>query len=141
MAFMTRLTKAFKGRVQSRSITVNVAALTASAVSQVIADAGGALPAGAVVIARQINLTEVFAGGGASAATFDIGGTVNADGIADGADVFTGAALVKSAGTDGILPAGDYGAQTLGVVVTSDVDVDTLTTGAAVVTIWFVIPS
>jgi hypothetical protein len=140
MSFYTRLMKAFKGRVQSRSITVNTTVLTASAVSQVIADPAGALPSGAVVIARQTNLSEVFAGGGASSAEFDLGGTDD-DAIADGVNVFTGAALAKVAGTDGVLPAGDYGGQTLGVKVTSDVNVDTLTTGAAVVTFWFVLPS
>jgi hypothetical protein len=140
MSFLTRLTKAYKGRVQSRSITVNVAALTAAAVSQVIADPAGDLPAGAVVVGRQVNLTEVFAGGGASSAVFDAGGTDD-NAVIAAEDVFTGATLGKKSGTDGVLPTGVFGGETLGVKVTSDVDVNTLTTGAAVVTFWFVLPS
>ena len=110
--------------------------LTAAAVSESV-EFDSAIPAKALILARWIDLDEVFAGGGATAATIDFGlKTTDADGYFDGEDVFTGASLgYKSVpGTLGALVSGGAAeiyatAQTPIITVISDVNVDTLTSG------------
>jgi len=111
--------------------------LTAAATSEAV-DFDSALPAGAVILGREITVTTPFSGGGASAATVDVGGT-DTDAIVDGEDVFTGATTPK-AGTSGINPNGFLGGQTLKATVTSDVNVGTLTAGDITVKVAYFVP-
>jgi len=109
--------------------------LTASATSESF-NFGSAIPAKAIVTAAWFDLDEVFAGGGASSAVVDVGDGTDADGYVDNEDVFTGATLGQRStpttapvllDSNGVDIAG--GARTPAVLITSDVNVDTLTTG------------
>jgi hypothetical protein len=125
-------------RVATKQVTV--ADLTLGALSQLV-DFDAALPAGAWVVGREITITTPFSGGGATAATVDLGGkAVDEDAVVDGADVFTGAATPK-AGTSGINPTGMLGGQTPTITVTSDVNVDTLLAGDVTVKLLYFVPA
>ena len=74
------------------SATITTADLTAAAVTQAVTLSED-IPAGAIVIGCYMNLTEVFAGGGAGSCTADFGDQADPDGWFDGEVVFTGAPL------------------------------------------------
>lgn len=109
--------------------------LTAAATTQVVTL--GILPPNCRLLSRELNGT-VFSGGGTAAASVDIGGT-DADGIVDGADIFTGATLPKR-GTDGVLGAdfcGDFGGQTITATFIADTTVAAFTAGSLEITLIF----
>lgn len=114
---------------------VTVADLTTAGVSQSF-DFSDAIPKKALVVAAWPRLDVVFAGGGASSAVVDVGDGTDVDGYVDNEDMFTGAALGQRT-TPATAPAlldgnpVDIGAtaRTPTVAITSDVNVDTLTTG------------
>ena len=134
------------------SATITTADLTAAAVTQAIT-LSEQIPAGAIVIGCYLNLTEVFAGGGAGSCTADFGDQADADGWYDGEDVFTGAALGFKTipGTTGVYldggaspvarpPAIDCQAlkRPIVVTITSNVNVKLLTTGSLGVNVFYV---
>ena len=95
------------------------------------------IPAKAVVLSAWFDLAEVFNGGGASAATVEVGDGTDADGYVDGEDVFTGGTLGQRstpvAAAPALLDGNGFdiadGARTPTVAITSDVNVSTLTQG------------
>lgn len=122
---------------------VTVADLTASAVSEAF-NFTDAIPKKAMVVGSWFRLDVVFAGGGASSAVVDVGDGTDPDGYVDNEDVFTGATLGQRT-TPTTAPALlnenglDIGgaARTPTVKITSDVDVDQLTTGEVTVFILY----
>lgn len=80
---------------------------------------GAALPAGAVVVAHEVDITTLFSGGAASAVTCDVGGT-DVDAIVNALDVFTGAATGKLTGALGVHSRGLFSAEQLVVSFTPD---------------------
>lgn len=128
MPSLNRLNKAFDARPKRRTLTVVVADLTASAVSQSF-DIGAAMPAGAIIMGTWVDVATTFTGGGASTTTVDVGvkaGTL--DLLINGGDVFTATGRIST--PIGAQPCGHYGAFTPTIKVISDVNVDTLTTGS-----------
>lgn len=129
-------------RLYYREFQVTVADLDAAAVTQTIEDAAAnAFPARARLRGYILNVDTLFAGGASSAATVDIGiAAGESDVLSDGADVFTGAATGEryGSGTNTVAehPV-DLGGKRLRVAVTSDVNVDTLTTGDLTVKVWY----
>lgn len=103
---------------------------------------GAALPANAVVMAHELDITTLFSGGTVSAVTVDVGGT-DPDAIVNGHDVFTGAATGKLTGsTLGVHSAGLFSSEQLVITFTPDagnplVDLDA---GELDVTVWYAIP-
>ena len=124
--------------------SITTADLTAGATSQAI-PFGSAIPAKAIVTGAWFDLDTVFSGGGAAVATIDVGDGVDADGYVDNEDIFTGAttgqrttpttspALLLGNGVD----VAD-GARTPEVLITSDVNVDTLVAGELTAFIMYV---
>ena len=117
------------------ALQITTTELTASANSQSI-NFATAIPAKAIVHGAWFDLDTVFSGGGAASCVIDVGDGTDADGYVDNEDVFTGAttgqrstpttapALLDSNGVDI-----DDGARTPAVLITADVNVDTLTAG------------
>jgi hypothetical protein len=125
---------------QKRTLNVTQADLTESSdgVAQAL-NIGAALPANAVVVASEVDITTLFSGGGATAVTIDVGGT-DADAIGDGHDVFTGAATGKLAfSTAGVHPVGSFSSEQLTITFTPDGshDLADLDAGELDVTVWF----
>ncbi len=117
------------------TLQVTTADLSAAATSQVIPFAA-AVPARAVVLARGFELATVLSGGGSSSAVVDFGDDGDDDGWFVAEDVFTGAGLgakvvPATAGAFITAEAADMkvAARTPQIEVTSDVNVDGLTTG------------
>ena len=130
------------------SATITTADLTAAAVTQAVT-LSEEIPAGAIVIGCYMNLTEVFAGGGAGSCTADFGDLADADGWFDGEVVFTGAPLgfktiPVASGVyldgGGQAPAIDcqYLERPILVTITSNVNVKLLTTGSLGVNVFYV---
>jgi hypothetical protein len=100
---------------------------------------GAVLPAGARPIARELTLSTPFSGGGATMVTLDLGGTVPNDIIA-AQSIFTGAPPAM-AGASGANPTGNHGGQQLQATITSDVDLNKLTSGSiALALIYGILP-
>lgn len=80
--------------------TVTTADLTTAGTSQAVDvgtdDGGNDFPANAYVISGHIELDEVLAGGSISAATVQLGDTVNPDELLASSNVFTGATLGRT---------------------------------------------
>lgn len=133
------------GTIQKRAVTVGVsgsgaeAELTTVGLSQVV-NLGAVLPANAQVLGATIALATPFTGGGAGAVSIDIGTSGDDDAIVSTADAF--AAAVDGMISD--MPAGiapfkiftGAGAQLI-ATFTGDVNVSTLTAGAATITVSF----
>lgn len=120
---------AFTG-VKVASKAIGHADLTDADGAQTI-DFDAALPTGAVVIGAGANVTEVFDNAGDTAScTFDLGiASGNTDGFVDGGSLNAIAKVGTPCGTDlGAL----VGEITPSVIVMADVNLDTLTKGAAV---------
>jgi hypothetical protein len=98
---------------------------------------GDVLPAGARPFVRELTLITAFSGGGATAVTMDLGGTVPNDIVAD-QSLFTGAPAAM-AGANGVNPTGDHGSEQLHVTITADVDLNKLTAGSVAVAFCYVI--
>lgn len=135
-------TAAPTGVIQKRVLTFGHADLTAAALSQAL-NLGAALPAGATIVGTpSVAVSAAFTDGAGATVTLDIGtaGDPNAIGTWD----LDAAPIDGQAGayTPGIAPGRLYaGATQLLATVTSDVNVDTLTAGAAVITVLFVMPA
>lgn len=99
---------------------------------------GAVLPAGAVVLAHEVNIATLFSGGGATAVKMDVGGTTSTA-ITNQADVFTGAATGKLSLATGSHVRGSFGGEQLKVTFTPDAShtLDGLTAGDLTITIWF----
>lgn len=118
-------------RLVEKSITI--ADLTAAATSQAI-DFDAASDADDYVVGAYVEVTAVFTGGGASSCTVDLGiKTRDADGFIDGANVFA-ATGTKSDPRGVIIPTHADGG-TFQMTIESDVNVNTLTTGALKATV------
>lgn len=113
--------------------------LTASATTQTF-DIGAALPAGAIILYGYVNVTTKFQDvGDTDTTTCSVGiKAADIDSIIDVADIKT---VALTDATVGAKPAGFAGAVTLLLTVDSDVDVDTLTAGAATIVVLYVDPS
>jgi hypothetical protein len=135
MGWNRRLNKGYGSRVRKMSLQITTAELTAAATSEALDI--GVLPAGAVVLGREIVQTTPFSGGGATAASVDVGYATDPDIIEDGADVF--ATIARQAGTSGVSPNAALGGETLQATVISDVNVSTLTAGDITVYVWFAV--
>jgi len=136
MGIYRKMNQAYAQRVRSVTKAITTTDLTTIGVTQAI-DFAAALPSDAVVIGGDINATAKFTGGGASSCEMDLGiKTIDADGVIDGLDVFT--AIVRSSLPRGVAVPTYQGGQTPQLTVTSDVNVSTLTTGAATCTIYYI---
>lgn len=130
-----------RGVVKSRTLEFGHADLTAAALSEAL-NLDAALPAGAMIVGvPSVAVSAAFTDGAGATVTLDIGtaGDPNAIGTWD----LDAAPVDGQAGayTPGIAPGRLYaGATQLLATVTSGVNVDTLTAGAAVVTVLFVVP-
>lgn len=134
---------AIEGCVKLTSLRVQHSDLTAAGNGDAqVLNIGSVLPAGAWVVGHQITLATEFSGGGATAVTVVVGGTVANGIIAGPTDVFTGAGNGVYSGTAGVLPIGIYGGQQL--AVTFDVDAGHslagLTAGDLTISILYVVP-
>jgi len=130
-----------RGKLRKASIQVNVAALTAAAVTQTF-DISVVLPTVAITIAHEIDITTLISGGSISACVADVGHNGNTDAIVDGHDVFTGAATGKLTGsTLGVHYMGDHGGQKYQVVITATGDdLDNATAGDVTFSVWYYVP-
>jgi hypothetical protein len=127
--------------LQSASLTVRDEDLTAAAGAESIAFAA-ALPAGAIILAHEIDVTALFDDGAGCTSDVDLGisaGDTNR--IEDGLNttLATGA-TGRQYGIAGVQPQGLYDAATLAVTVNASVNVDTLTAGEVVATVWYMVP-
>lgn len=133
------------GSLLRRSFTVGHADLTDADGSETVADAEGALPAGAVLMGYRKRVATAFSGGGAAVVTVDVGfdGAGNSDVLDDGQTVFTGvAAETYGAGANalptvrrsigGLIPQATFDA---------DVDVADLTAGGVTFDIYYMVPA
>lgn len=111
---------------------VSVADLTDAATSQSIAF-DDTLPAGTVVLGSGFTLRTEFSGGSSTSCTADIGDAGDPNGWIAAADVFTGAGTgIKNPSGGAYLSAScdvQAAARAPAVLITSDVNVDTLTAG------------
>lgn len=97
-------------------------------------DFAAALPATAIFMGSYANITEAFSDGMGSTTTFDLGiKSGNTDGFIDGGSLDSIARVGTPRGVE--LAGTFFGGITPSVIVASDVNVDTLTTGEG---IWFV---
>lgn len=136
MAMLKRVNQAYSLRLQKLTKQITVASLTAAATSQAIAF-GSDLPADAQIHSAKIDITTPFSGGGAANATADVGENGgDTDGYIDGANVFTGAASPASA-PRGVLVPGQAASVTPVVTIASNVNVNTLTAGDILVTVYY----
>lgn len=127
-----------------RKPTVEVASLAFGHADLTDADAqqdlpfASALPAGALVIGTGVNVTAVFDNAGdAASCTFDLGVTGgDTDCFIDGGSLN---AVAKVCTPAGVTPVGLFGAITPGVRVDGDVNLDTLTKGAAVAYVAYIV--
>lgn len=102
---------------------------------------GPVLPAGAVVLAREVDVTTLFSGGGASAVNLVLGGTDPDAIVAGPLDIFTGAATGKQIGTSGVRPTGSYGGEQLAATIDIDAghNLAGLTAGDLTVRVWYTV--
>ena len=133
------------------SATITTADLTAAANSQTITLADK-IPAGAIVIARYVNLVTEFSGGGAGAVSIDLGDQADGDGWYDAQNVFTGAGTGIKSTPLTAAPATAAGAylaagqacdvlaveRTITVKFDADVNVKLLTAGSLGVNVFYV---
>ena len=125
--------------------TLTTADLTASATTEAVDialdDDAVTFPANARLLSASIELGTVFAGGGAASVTAQVGDTGDPNELLTATTIFTGAALAQiyapGVAVYGVLEAAAYAPECL---VTSDVDVDTLTTGSMRVIIDYWLP-
>lgn len=119
-----------------RQITTADLALAALSQTFLFSVPVGDIPARSLIIARGLQLNTEFSGGGSAVVTADLGDAVDPDGWFDVEDIFTGAGTgpkVIPTTTGAFLQdeAADMTAavRVPQVVITSDVNVDTLTAG------------
>lgn len=128
-----------RSQVHVASKAIGIADLTASAMSQAI-DFDAALPADAVFMGAYGHFTAAFTNGMGSATTFSLGlDTIDPDGFVAVGDADGGAGRV---GTPlGVMHGGAFiGGATPEVTIASDVNVDTLTGGAATFYVLYLTP-
>ncbi len=127
--------------VQSASKTVAYGDMTDEDGSQTFAFAA-ALPAGAILLAHELNVTALFDDGSACTSDVDLGiNGGDTDCIEDGLNttLATGA-TGRQTGTLGVRHKGMLGGSTLAVTVNASVNVDTLTAGSVTATVWYIVP-
>jgi hypothetical protein len=102
---------------------------------------GPVLPAGAVVLGREIEVTTLFSGGGATAVNLVLGGTDPDAIVAGPLDIFTGAATGKLAGSDGVHPQGEFAGEQLAATIDIDAghNLAGLTAGDLTVRVWYTV--
>jgi hypothetical protein len=131
------------GAVQILSVAVGHADLTAAATSQSV-NLGAALPANARILGTpNIKLETPFSGGGAAAATVDVGSAGDPDALVDGANVFAAAVDGQASSVPpGIASHKHFAASTqLTATFASDVNVAALTAGACTIEVAYTIRS
>lgn len=141
---LSRVNKAEYDRVRTifirrRELALTYASLTESDGSQDF-DIGAALPAGAFVLGGYVNVATKFQNAGdTDTTTVDVGVKAgDVDSVIDGADLKT---VALTDATVGAKPFGFYGAVTLQARVDSDVNVDTITAGAATIVVLYCDPA
>ena len=99
---------------------------------------GAVLPANAVVVAHEVDITTLFSGGTVASVACDVGGT-DVDAIVNALDVFTGAATGKLTGALGVHSRGIFTAEQLVVSFTPDGSAALLAldAGELDVTVWY----
>jgi hypothetical protein len=123
--------------VQAFQATVDTSDLTATAVSEAVSLAG--FPAEAFVLAAWVELDTEFSGGGASSVTVQVGDTAAPSELMTASNVFTGAGAGQKHASGVNHFAGTYeSAYAPEALVTSDVNVDTLTAGSMVVNVLYI---
>ncbi len=128
------------GQVQRSTLEIVVADLTTVGTSQTLTFPN-AIEAGSRVLGVGIPLATPFTGGGAAACTVDVGDAGDTDALVDGAVLLAAAVDGEaSAITLGIAPHKTFAAATsLQAVVTSDVNVSTLTAGACTLHVFYAV--
>ncbi len=120
--------------IGTRSLTILAADLTEADGAQTF-NLGAALPAGAVVLSHNIDVTAAFTDGVAGVFTLDIGDT-DVDAIVDGAALGT---IANLHGPLGVQSGGRYGAVQLTATVLADVNVTTATLGAVTIEVFYTV--
>ncbi len=126
--------------IQWIELTVGHADLTAAATSQAIL-LGSALPENALILAIDIAVATAFTGGGAAAASIDIGAQGgDTDGLVDGASIFTAVSGGAATRPLGVRPNAFYTVATqLLATFISDVNVVDLTAGACTIRVAYLV--
>jgi hypothetical protein len=126
------------GVVAKATATIGFAQLTAAADTMTLTPAGFLLPAGARVIAREMNIATEFTGGGLTTMTVSVGDGVSADDIINAQDVFGTSGLI--AGTAGANPQPLYATQTqVNVLFTGSGHVSLATAGSVTIDLLYVL--
>lgn len=102
---------------------------------------GTAIPAGARIVGRSVELTTPLTGGGNAAVTVDLGSAGDPDAIIDGADIFASAVDGQASSVpSGIAPNKRFAVATqLTLTFVADVGLKELTAGAGTVEILYVV--
>lgn len=128
--------------LQKRTVTLTHGAITAApdtSGTAFVANIGAILPANAVVLACEANVSALFAGGTLSAMKLDIGGT-DADMIVSQMDVFTGAATGALSPRTGDHAQGKFSGEQLVATLTPTGDkTSAATAGSVAITVWFAV--
>lgn len=120
--------------LQVLSLAIGFADLTEADGSQTF-NFGSALPANAILLGRDVDVTEGFTDGVAGVFTLDVG-TADVDAIIDGAAIGT---IAVVSGPNGVRHSGAYGGVTPTATVLADVNVTTATAGAMTINLYYLV--